>query len=156
MAKRERLAQGSGEGYWQGIGTFGMPSDRELAAHPEPPAGEREGRVRGEAAGPASAWASPVEAPVAAQPPSYVRTRDHVAAGLLAIVFGSLGVHKFYLGYHTAGFAMLAVSVFGSLISFGVAGFIMAAIGVAEGLIYLVQSQSRFDETYVFSRREWL
>ena len=32
-----------------------------------------------------------------------VTTKDHVAAGLLAIFLGAFGIHKFYLGYNTAG-----------------------------------------------------
>ncbi|MEG0146971.1 MAG: NINE protein, partial [Raoultibacter sp.] len=58
--------------------------------------------------------------------PQYVQTKDHVAAGLLAIFLGSLGIHKFYLGYNTAGFIMLAVTTIGSLLTFGLAGAVMA------------------------------
>ena len=45
-----------------------------------------------------------------------VHTKDHVAAGLLAIFLGVFGVHKFYLGYHTTGFIMLGVTILGSLL----------------------------------------
>ena len=34
-----------------------------------------------------------------------------LAAGLLAIFFGALGVHKFVLGYNQAGIVMLLVGV---------------------------------------------
>lgn len=88
-------------------------------------------------------------------PSSYVQTKDHVAAGLLGIFLGWLGIHKFYLGYNTTGFIMLAVTVIGSLFTFGLAASVMALIGVIEGIIYLVKSQSEFDQLYVFNKREW-
>ena len=33
-----------------------------------------------------------------------------VVAGVLAILLGGLGIHKFYLGYTTAGIIMIVVS----------------------------------------------
>ncbi len=48
-----------------------------------------------------------------------VASRDHVAAGLLAIFLGFLGIHKFYLGYNTQGFIMLSIALIGGLLSFG-------------------------------------
>ncbi|MFR8783575.1 NINE protein [Slackia sp.] len=84
-----------------------------------------------------------------------VRTKDHVAAGLLGIFLGSLGVHKFYLGYNTAGFIMLGVAILGGLLSFGIATSIVWLIGLIEGIIYLVKNQAEFEQAYVFSKREW-
>lgn len=91
-------------------------------------------------------------------PPSYsqpVATKDHVAAGLLAIFLGVFGVHKFYLGYNTAGFVMLAVTILGSLLTFGLAATVMWIISIIEGVIYLVKSQSEFDAVYVARKKEW-
>ena len=59
-----------------------------------------------------------------------------LAAGLLAIFLGSFGVHKFVLGYNTAGLIMLLVTV----LTCGVAGFVMGVIGIIEGIIYLTKS----------------
>ena len=56
-----------------------------------------------------------------------------LAAGLLAIFLGSFGVHKFVLGYNTAGLIMLLVTV----LTCGIAGFVMGVIGIIEGIIYL-------------------
>ena len=86
---------------------------------------------------------------------TYVQTRDHVAAGLLAIFLGSLGVHKFYLGYNNAGFIMLGATILGSLFTFGLAGMAMGVIALIEGIIYLTKPQSVFDAIYVYGRREW-
>lgn len=82
-------------------------------------------------------------------------TKDHVAAGLLAIFFGGFGIHKFYLGYSTQGFIMLAVSILGGLFSFGLVTCIVWLIGVIEGIIYLTKSQADFEQMYVHSKREW-
>lgn len=85
---------------------------------------------------------------------SLVHTKDHVAAGLLAIFLGVFGVHKFYLGYHTTGFIMLGVTILGSLLTIGIAAGVVWLIGVIEGIIYLTKSQSEFEQLYVFNKRE--
>jgi len=71
-----------------------------------------------------------------------------IAAGLLAIFLGSLGIHKFYLGYTTAGIIMLVVSLF-------TCGSIMAIIGLIEGIIYLTRTDEQFAATYVAGKKEW-
>lgn len=83
-----------------------------------------------------------------------VHTKDHVAAGLLAIFLGVFGVHKFYLGYHTTGFIMLGVTILGNLLTIGIAAGVVWLIGVIEGIIYLTKSQSEFEQLYVFNKRE--
>lgn len=83
-----------------------------------------------------------------------VHTKDHVAAGLLAIFLGVFGVHKFYLGYHTTGFIMLGVTILGGLLTIGIAAGVVWLIGVIEGIIYLTKSQSEFEQLYVFNKRE--
>lgn len=88
--------------------------------------------------------------------PSYDMAKDHVAAGLLAIFLGMFGVHKFYLGYNNAGFIMLAVTVIGGIVTLTVASLIVWVIAIVEGFIYLLQSQTEFERTYVVSHREWL
>ena len=80
--------------------------------------------------------------------------KDHVAAALLAIFLGSFGVHKFYLGYNTAGFIMLAVSLLGVLMFF-VPSIVVWLIGVIEGIVYLMKSQEEFDYLYVRNKRLW-
>ena len=84
-----------------------------------------------------------------------LRQKDHVAAGLLAIFLGVFGVHKFYLGCNQAGFLMLAVTVIGSIFTFGLAAAVIEVISIIEGVIYLTQSQTQFDQVYVLNQREW-
>ena len=81
--------------------------------------------------------------------------KDHVVAALLAIFLGALGVHKFYLGYNSAGFIMLAVTVLGSIFTLGLAFNVMAIISIVEGFIYLSKSQTEFERIYVVNSKEW-
>ena len=80
--------------------------------------------------------------------------------GILAIVLGGLGVHKFILGYTTPGIIMLAVYlagfVGGCLLLFPFLGtFAMAVIGVIEGIIYLTKTDAEFVQTYQIGKKEW-
>lgn len=84
-----------------------------------------------------------------------VGEKDHVAAGLLAIFLGWLGVHKFYLGYNTSGFIMLGVSVLGGIITLSVAVWAIWVIAIVEGVFYLTKSQTEFEQMYVLNKREW-
>ena len=88
-------------------------------------------------------------------PHSYAHSKDHVAAGLLGIFLGVFGIHKFYLGYNTAGFIMLGVALLGSILTFGLAASVVWLIGLIEGIIYLVKNQSEFEQIYVVHKREW-
>lgn len=97
-------------------------------------------------------YGQPYQQPYAQAVPN---TKDHVAAGLLAIFLGSLGIHKFYLGYNTPGFIMLAVTIVGSILSLGIAGLAMVVISIVEGALYLSKSQTEFEQTYVFEKKEW-
>lgn len=97
-------------------------------------------------------YGQPYQQPYAQASPC---SKDHVAAGLLAIFLGSLGIHKFYLGYNTPGFIMLAVTIVGSIFSLGLAGLAMVVISIVEGVLYLSKSQTEFEQIYVFNKKEW-
>jgi TM2 domain-containing membrane protein YozV len=84
-----------------------------------------------------------------------VGDKNKVAAGVLGILVGSLGIHKFYLGYTSQGLIMLLVTLLGSIITFGLAAAVMAVIGLVEGIIYLTMSDERFNEVYVVGRKGW-
>lgn len=84
-----------------------------------------------------------------------VATKDHVAAGLLAIFLGWLGIHKFYLGYNTSGFVMLGVSILGGILTLSLACWVIWVIAIIEGIIYLTKSQSQFEQIYVLNKKEW-
>ncbi|MEC4184392.1 TM2 domain-containing protein [Adlercreutzia sp. R21] len=80
--------------------------------------------------------------------------KSKVVAGLLAIFLGSLGVHKFYLGYTQAGIIMLAISLIGSLVAIG--PLAMAVVALIEGILYLTKSDQDFYQIYVAENKPWL
>ena len=75
-----------------------------------------------------------------------------ILAGILAIILGSLGIHKFVLGYTTEGLIMLLVSV----LSCGTLAVFMTIIGIIEGIIYITKSDEEFVRTYIQSKKGWL
>ena len=76
-----------------------------------------------------------------------------IIAGVLGILLGSIGVHKFFLGYIKEGIIMLLITFIGSFIVVG--PVIMTIIGLIEGIIYLCKSDKDFVETYIAGRRPW-
>lgn len=74
-----------------------------------------------------------------------------IIAGILGIVLGGLGIHKFILGYQKEGLIMLLVSV---LSCFTFAG-VMHVIGIIEGIMYLTKSDEDFVRTYIQGRKGW-
>ena len=74
-----------------------------------------------------------------------------IAAGICAILLGSLGIHKFILGYTTEGVIMLLLTI----LTCGIAGIVMSVIGIAEGIIYLTKTDEEFINTYVVNKKGW-
>jgi len=74
-----------------------------------------------------------------------------IAAGICAILLGSLGVHKFILGYTTEGIIMLLITV----LTCGFAAIITSIIGIVEGVIYLTKSDEDFVRTYLQNKKGW-
>ena len=70
---------------------------------------------------------------------------------ILGILLGGLGIHKFYLGYTTAGIIMLVVSI----VSCGFVAPIISIIGLIEGILYLTKSDEEFYRTYIAGQRPW-
>jgi len=68
-------------------------------------------------------------------------------AGILAIVLGGFGVHKFYLGYTSVGILQLLLTV----VTCGFA----SVIGLAEGIVYLTKSDEEFIATYQKNKKTW-
>lgn len=79
--------------------------------------------------------------------------KNKIAAGLLAIFLGTLGIHKFYLGYTSAGVIMLLVTLLGWVVLIG--PLVMGVIALIEGIIYLTKSDEQFYLTYVVGERAW-
>jgi TM2 domain-containing membrane protein YozV len=68
-------------------------------------------------------------------------------AGILAIVIGSLGVHKFILGYTQEGILQIVIT----FVTCGIGGI----IPLIEGIIYLTKSDEEFYETYQANKKGW-
>ena len=68
-------------------------------------------------------------------------------AGILAILIGSLGIHKFILGYTKEGIIQIIISV----VTCGIGGI----IPFIEGIIYLTKSDDEFYQTYQVNKRPW-
>jgi TM2 domain-containing membrane protein YozV len=76
-------------------------------------------------------------------------------AGILAIILGSLGIHKFILGYQKEGIIMLAISIIVGFFTCGIGFSIMGIIGLIEGIIYLTKSDEEFYNTYQIGKKPW-
>ena len=82
-----------------------------------------------------------------------------ILAGILAIILGSLGVHKFILGYQKEGFILLGITILGYATTCLVIGafffWIPGLIGLIEGIIYLTKSDEEFYNTYQVGKKPW-
>ncbi|TDS64159.1 TM2 domain-containing protein [Myroides indicus] len=76
-----------------------------------------------------------------------IQDNKKVVAGILGILLGTFGIHKFYLGYTKEGIIQLVIS----LVTCGALGI----IGFIEGIIYLTKSDEDFYQTYQVNKRPW-
>jgi TM2 domain-containing membrane protein YozV len=70
-----------------------------------------------------------------------------LVAGILGILLGGLGIHKFYLGYTKEGIIHIVITVF--TCGFG------SILGLVEGIIYLTKSDEDFVKTYIEGKKGW-
>lgn len=82
-----------------------------------------------------------------------------VLAGILGILFGAFGVHKFILGYQKEGMILLGITLISIPLFCVVIGaltiYIAPIIGLVEGIIYLTKSDEEFYNTYQVGRKPW-
>lgn len=78
-----------------------------------------------------------------------------ILVGVLALLLGVFGVHKFVLGYHKEGFVMLGVSLLLGAFTCGVSAYLVAVVGLIEGVIYLTKSDIEFYNTYIQGYKPW-
>lgn len=72
--------------------------------------------------------------------------KDKVTAGVLALLLGGLGVHKFYLTRIVQGIIYLLLCW----------TFIPAIIAFIEGIIYLTMDESKFNNKYNPNSKQFL
>ncbi|QJP34125.1 TM2 domain-containing protein [Nonlabens sp. Ci31] len=70
-----------------------------------------------------------------------------VLAGIMGILLGTFGIHKFILGYNQEGIIQLILGI----VSCGALGI----IGLIEGIIYLTKSDEEFYYTYQVNKKGW-
>lgn len=96
--------------------------------------------------------------PPSSQPP--VENKKMIA-GLCALLLGTMGIHKFVLGYKNEGIIYIVVFVLAflfTIITCGIGGFIfipLQAIPMIEGIIYLTKSDEEFYQTYQVNKKAW-
>ena len=79
--------------------------------------------------------------------PAKTEPNKKTVAGILAILLGGWGVHKFYLGYTKAGIIQIALT----FLTCGLGGI----IPLIEGIMYLTKPDDEFYQTYQAGKKEW-
>jgi TM2 domain-containing membrane protein YozV len=95
--------------------------------------------------------ASPEQMYPGAKPTRY--RKERLVAGILALVLGSFGAHKFYLGYTTEAVIMLLLLTVGSCLILGPLAAVI--ISLVEGITYLLKSDEEFERIYVYNKKGW-
>lgn len=70
-----------------------------------------------------------------------------ILAGVLGILLGGLGIHRFVLNDPTGGLIRIAITV----VTCGAGSL----IGLIEGIIYLTKSDEEFVQTYIVEKKAW-
>jgi len=84
----------------------------------------------------------PPAAPPSPAPATGPVLKSKLAAGLLGIFLGCLGIHRFYLGYNAIGIAQLILGVLG-VFTCGITAIISGIWGLVEGILILTGSINR-------------
>jgi TM2 domain-containing membrane protein YozV len=83
--------------------------------------------------------------PVGGEPPPPFNLEEvkskKMVAGLLGILAGSLGAHRFYLGDTTGGIIRILLCC--------------VPIGLIEGIIYLTKPEQDFYQIYMVEKKKW-
>jgi TM2 domain-containing membrane protein YozV len=71
---------------------------------------------------------------------------SRTTCGIVAILVGGLGVHRFMLGDTAGGIIRICLNI---LCCAG------GLIGLIEGIIYLMKTDEEFHQTYVVEKKAW-
>jgi TM2 domain-containing membrane protein YozV len=83
------------------------------------------------------------------------QSSKRVVAGILAIILGPLGIHKFILGYTQEGIITLIITFILGVITCGIAAWAIGIITLIEGIIYLTKSDEEFIQIYQVNKKGW-
>lgn len=86
---------------------------------------------------------------------TFAGNNKKILAGVLAILLGAFGVHKFILGYTKEGIIMLAITLIIGAFTCGIGASAMGIVGLIEGIIYLTKSDEEFYNTYQVGKKPW-
>ena len=78
-----------------------------------------------------------------------------ILAGILGILLGAFGVHKFILGYNKEGIIMLAATLVLGVVTCGMFAWVVGVVGLIEGIIYLTKTDADFYNTYQVGKKPW-
>ncbi|QDU32309.1 TM2 domain protein [Poriferisphaera corsica] len=70
-----------------------------------------------------------------------------VLAGILGILLGGLGLHRFILGDPVGGILRIVITI----LTCGLGSL----IGLVEGIIYLTKSDQEFVDEYITNKKAW-
>ena len=79
-------------------------------------------------------------------PPADINSKK-ILCGVLGILLGGFGVHRFLLEDVTGGIIRIVITVFTCGIG--------SIIGLIEGIIYLTKSDQEFYQTYMVEKKAW-
>ncbi len=86
---------------------------------------------------------------------------QRTTAGILAILLGQFGVHKFYLGFNGSGAILLTCTLVAlglGIVSCGMLFFLQMVVPIItliEGIMYLTKSDKDFHYDYNIRKKEW-
>lgn len=83
------------------------------------------------------------------------QSSKRVLAGILAIILGPLGIHKFILGYTQEGIITLIITFILGVITCGIAAWAIGIVTLVEGIIYLTKSDEDFIQIYQVNKKGW-
>ncbi len=87
-------------------------------------------------------------APGGSPPAPYNQQEVHskkITAGILGILLGAFGAHRFYLGDTTGGLIRLALSCV----------CVGGIIGLIEGIMYLTKPDEQWYQEYIVQKKPW-
>lgn len=85
-------------------------------------------------------------------------SKNKTAAGLLAILLGSWGAHKFYLGFTGPALVYLLVNTIGFAVTWLIAfipNIVLGVIALVEGILYLTKTDEEFEQLYIVQKKQW-
>lgn len=73
-------------------------------------------------------------APIGMDPPAGYRQRSRMAAGILGMLAGTMGLHNFYLGNNQRALTQLLLATLGAAVTCGISTVIVMVWGMSEGV----------------------